>query len=68
MPQKTEVNQEGDSGPGDFGDLLLPRLVDRGRAYAHRLDGFWRDLGQPHHYLIAHLELLDEDAGHFHRG
>jgi glucose-1-phosphate adenylyltransferase len=44
---------------------LLPRLVDRGKVYAHRLDGYWRDLGQPHHYLNAHLELLNEDAGLF---
>jgi glucose-1-phosphate adenylyltransferase len=56
---------EGDSGLGDFGDLLVPRLVDRGSAYAHRLDGYWRDLGQPHHYLNAHLELLEGDAGLF---
>ncbi|MCW2762227.1 MAG: hypothetical protein JWR85_2428 [Marmoricola sp.] len=55
----------GDSGLGDFGDLLMPRLVDRGKVYAHRLDGYWRDLGQPHHYLNAHLELLDGDAGLF---
>jgi glucose-1-phosphate adenylyltransferase len=58
-------DDEGDSGLGDFGDLLLPRLVDRGKAYAHPLDGYWRDLGQPHHYLNAHLELLDGDAGLF---
>ncbi len=68
MAQGREENQEGDTGLGDFGDLLLPRLVDRGKAYAHRLDGYWRDLGQPHHYLNAHLELLDQDAGLFHRG
>jgi glucose-1-phosphate adenylyltransferase len=55
----------GDSGLGDFGDLLLPRLVDRGKVYAHRLDGYWRDLGQPHHYLNAQLELLDGEAGLF---
>jgi len=58
-------DDEGDSGLGDFGDLLLPRLVERGKVYAHRLDGYWRDLGQPHHYLNAHLELLNEDAGLF---
>ena len=58
-------DDEGDSGLGDFGDLLLPRLVDRGKAYAHALDGYWRDLGQPHHYLNAHLELLEGDAGLF---
>ena len=58
-------DDEGDTGLGDFGDLLIPRLVDRGKVYAHQLDGYWRDLGQPHHYLNAHLELLDQDAGLF---
>ncbi|WP_027860994.1 glucose-1-phosphate adenylyltransferase family protein [Marmoricola sp. URHB0036] len=55
----------GDTGLGDFGDLLLPRFVDRGKVYAHRLDGYWRDLGQPHHYLNAHLELIDRRADLF---
>ncbi|MCW2819936.1 MAG: hypothetical protein JWR42_2723 [Marmoricola sp.] len=55
----------GDSGLGDFGDLLVPRLVERGQVYSHRLEGYWRDLGQPHHYLNAHLELLGEDNGLF---
>ncbi len=58
-------DDEGDTGLGDFGDLLIPRLVERGKVYAHQLDGYWRDLGQPHHYLNAHLELLDQDAGLF---
>jgi glucose-1-phosphate adenylyltransferase len=57
----------GDSGLGDFGDLLLPRFVDRGKVYAHELDGYWRDLGQPHHYLNAHLELLGSDLDLFRR-
>ena len=58
-------DDEGDSGLGDFGDLLLPRLVERGKAYAHRLEGYWRDLGQPHHFLNAHLELLAGEADLF---
>jgi glucose-1-phosphate adenylyltransferase len=58
-------DDEGDTGLGDFGDLLLPRLVDRGKVYAHRLEGYWRDLGQPHHYLKAHLELVDQRADLF---
>ena len=57
----------GDTGLGDFGDLLLPRFVDRGKVYAHRLDGYWRDLGQPHHYLNAHLELVNREADLFDR-
>ena len=46
-------------------DLLLPRLVERGKAYAHQLDGYWRDLGQPHHYLNAHLELVRQQTDLF---
>lgn len=53
----------GDTGLGDFGDHLLPRLVDRGRTGAFALSGYWRDLGQPHHYLRAHRELLLDDLG-----
>ncbi len=48
----------GDSGLGDFGDLLIPHLMERGKVYAHLLDTYWRDLGQPHHYLNSHLELV----------
>ena len=53
----------GDSGLGDFGEHLLPRLVERGRTGALALDGYWRDLGQPHYYLRAHRELLRDDVG-----
>ena len=51
----------GDTGLEDFGDHLLPRLVERGRTYAHALDGYWRDLGQPHLYLRAHQDFLTDD-------
>jgi glucose-1-phosphate adenylyltransferase len=53
----------GDSGLGDFGDHLLPRLVERGLTGALALEGYWRDLGQPHYYLRAHRELLRDDVG-----
>ncbi len=53
----------GDTGLADFGDHLLPRLVERGKTFAHPLDGYWRDLGQPHHYLGAHRDMLREDVG-----
>lgn len=53
----------GDTGLGDFGEHLLPRLVERGRVGTFALDGYWRDLGQPHYYLRAHRELLLDDQG-----
>lgn len=55
----------GDSGLGDFGDHLLPRLVERHRVVAHALPGFWRDVGEPHKYVEAHRELLREDRDVF---
>ncbi|HTW15542.1 MAG TPA: sugar phosphate nucleotidyltransferase [Nocardioides sp.] len=59
-----EIGAEpGDTGLGDFGEHLLPRLVERGRVVAHDLGGYWRDLGQPHLYLRAHRELLVDDRG-----
>ncbi len=58
-----EEAEAGDTGLEDFGDHLLPRLVERGRTYAHPLDGYWRDLGQPHHYLGAHRDVLRDDVG-----
>src|SRR4051794_4093061 len=53
------------SGLGDFGETLVPRFVDRGRTVVHALPGYWRDVGQPHHYLAAHLDVLTDDQGLF---
>jgi glucose-1-phosphate adenylyltransferase len=54
---------EGDSGLEDFGDHLLPRLVERHRVVAHPMAGYWRDLGEPHKYLRAHRDVLVHDQG-----
>ena len=50
--------QEGESSLADFGDALLPRLVEEGGAYEHRLDGYWRDVGTVEAYWQAHMDLL----------
>ncbi|WP_165807141.1 glucose-1-phosphate adenylyltransferase family protein [Nocardioides currus] len=49
---------DGDSGLGDFGEHLLPRLVEGGRAAAVPMTGYWRDVGQPGLYLQSHRDLL----------
>ncbi|NPC95703.1 glucose-1-phosphate adenylyltransferase family protein [Nocardioides sp. zg-DK7169] len=59
----THEAEEGDTGLGDFGEHLVPRLVERGRTVVHSYDGYWRDLGQPHLYLRAHRDFLTEDHG-----
>ncbi len=47
-----------DSGIGDFGEHLLPRLVETGKTVAVPLTGYWRDVGQPSLYLQSHRDLL----------
>jgi glucose-1-phosphate adenylyltransferase len=54
---------EGDTGLGDYGEHLVPLLVDRGTVVAHPLGGYWKDLGQPHKYLAAHHDVLYGDLG-----
>jgi glucose-1-phosphate adenylyltransferase len=49
---------EDDSGLGDFGEHLLPRLIETGSVHAVPMVGYWRDLGQPHTYLQGHRDLL----------
>ncbi|MGI8901744.1 MAG: glucose-1-phosphate adenylyltransferase family protein [Nocardioides sp.] len=59
----TADSEDGDTGLGDFGEHLVPRLVERGRVVAHELPGYWRDLGQPHLYLRAHQDVLVDGVG-----
>ncbi len=63
--ERTARADPGDSGLGDFGESLVPRLVDRGRTVVHALPGYWKDLGQPHLYLAAHQDILLDDRGLF---
>jgi glucose-1-phosphate adenylyltransferase len=51
-------DEDGSSGLGDFGEHLIPTLVDRGRTYASPIGGYWRDVGRPAVYLQAHRDLL----------
>lgn len=52
-------DEDGDSGLGDFGEHLLPRLIETGTVVAVPLPGYWRDAGQPEQFLQAHRDLLD---------
>ena len=57
--QGTDDNESsGGSALGDFGEHLLPAMVERGKVHAYRLSSYWRDLGRPETYLAAHRDLL----------
>ncbi|MBD7995802.1 NTP transferase domain-containing protein [Arthrobacter sp. Sa2CUA1] len=50
---------ERDGQLEDYGDQLLPYLVEKEKVVEHRLEGYWRDMGTPHSYHQAHMDLLD---------
>jgi glucose-1-phosphate adenylyltransferase len=56
--EQGDAEDGDDSGLGDFGDHLLPRLIEGGTVRAVPIDGYWRDLGRPHTYLQGHRDLL----------
>jgi glucose-1-phosphate adenylyltransferase len=45
----------------DFGEALLPRLVEQGKAYAYPLEGYWRDVGTLESYWQGHMDLLGSE-------
>lgn len=50
---------EGDGADlEDFGDALLPAMVERGKVYEYRLSGYWKDVGRPETYFEAHRDVL----------
>jgi len=46
----------------DYGDHLVPDLVERGTAKAFQLKGYWRDVGTVESYWLSHQELLRDSA------
>lgn len=49
---------DDDTGLGDFGEVLIPYLVEHDTVVAHPLTGYWRDVGRPESYLRAHRDLI----------
>lgn len=43
----------------DYGDQLIPHLVNTATVAEHRLDSYWLDLGTPENYHRAHVDLLE---------
>ncbi|MCU1291001.1 MAG: ADP-glucose pyrophosphorylase [Acidobacteria bacterium] len=54
-----ELNAKQDSIK-DYGHELIPHLVEKGGAYEHRFNGYWRDVGTIETYWRSQIEFLDE--------
>jgi glucose-1-phosphate adenylyltransferase len=57
-----EVGEDG-GGLGDFGEHLLPRMIESGAVYPYAMDGYWQDVGTPERYVSAHRDLLRGKVG-----
>jgi glucose-1-phosphate adenylyltransferase len=51
---------EADGSAGDYGDALVPALVEEGAAVEHRLGSYWRDVGTIAAFHRAHMELVGD--------
>ncbi len=56
--EEADPGESADSGLGDFGEHLLPRLISGGTVRTEPLAGYWRDLGRPGAYLQGHRDLV----------
>ncbi|CAN7281364.1 glucose-1-phosphate adenylyltransferase family protein [Knoellia sp. LjRoot47] len=56
--ERVDAADGEDSGLGDFGEHLVPRLVADGDVHAFALPGYWRDVGTPSEYVASHRDLL----------
>jgi glucose-1-phosphate adenylyltransferase len=55
------ADQEDEAALKDFGHELIPKLVQRGGAFAYPLDGYWRDVGTIESYWRSHMDLLEPE-------
>jgi glucose-1-phosphate adenylyltransferase len=46
----------------DFGHELIPKLVENGKAFEFRFEGYWRDVGTIESYWLSNMDLLDEQT------
>jgi len=44
---------------GDYGDTIVPYMVEHSTVHEFRMKGYWRDLGTIDAYFQAHMELID---------
>ncbi|MFN8121661.1 MAG: glucose-1-phosphate adenylyltransferase [Thermoleophilia bacterium] len=53
---------ETEGSKKDFGGDVVPRMIaDGDRVFAHRFDGYWRDVGTIQSYFDCNMELLEPE-------
>ncbi|GAB3703017.1 glucose-1-phosphate adenylyltransferase family protein [Corynebacterium nasicanis] len=52
---------------GDYGESIVPHLVEQTTVHEYRMEGYWRDLGTIDAYFRAHMELIEGTGIDLHR-
>lgn len=61
LKEYLEVDNIDENSDHDFGKNIIPRMLKEGRRlYAHRFEGYWRDVGTIESYYQANMDLLEE--------
>lgn len=47
----------------DFGEDIIPGMIADGHVYAHRFNGYWRDVGTIDSYWRGHMDIIEGDKG-----
>ncbi len=47
----------------DFGNDIIPKLIDTGRVFNYDFRGYWRDVGTIQSYVETSMEALDPNSG-----
>ncbi|MDO5512213.1 glucose-1-phosphate adenylyltransferase family protein [Corynebacterium sp.] len=60
---------DGDDGAalGDYGETIIPHMVDHAQVDEYRMEGYWRDVGTIDAYFRAHMELIEGTGIDLHR-
>jgi glucose-1-phosphate adenylyltransferase len=68
LQQVLEEDHQREDSAHDFGNDIIPRLIDQGRVYGYRFGGeagrvspdhYWRDVGTLDSYYEANMDLLN---------
>ena len=58
---------EDGSQLGDYGETIIPHLVEHAQVNEFRMEGYWRDVGTIDAYFRAHMELIEGTGIDLHR-
>lgn len=61
--ERLEQDARDPNSQGDFGNNIIPQMIESCRVYNYVFEGYWRDVGTVQSYLDANMDMLDKHSG-----